>query len=120
MRTTKQLARHYSEAYTGPAASAIETAFHAGVEFALLWISVDDELPPDKEDVLVKVACTHRQTNNETNIRILYPTFEIFAIDSYIREVHSWELLGDTINKKYPEYELTITHWRHIEQNTET
>jgi hypothetical protein len=56
MKTIKQAAREYwREGQLGfkPAADT-ESAFIAGVAFAQRWISVDEELPPDRENILIK------------------------------------------------------------------
>ena len=64
MKTIKEAAHEYfrkAQLHLAPAGS--EYGFVAGVEFAQRWISIDEELPPVSQQVIVKLknnwhACT--------------------------------------------------------------
>ena len=70
--------------------------FKAGVEFAQMWISVEEELPKIGEKVITKMAKDKRTS---------------YGIATRIRE--EWEINAHWIDHTFSS--MTITHWRPIE-----
>lgn len=110
MQTKEEAAREYENKelhiedgqYTS---MAIIEAFTAGVEFAQRWISVDDELPEDTQEILMK---------NEDWENECYPEG---VRSGWYNPTHCnyFTSLWDDNKEEFVTSESTPTHWRPIE-----
>jgi hypothetical protein len=96
MKSINQAAKEYAEMRSSSPVFIENhiTDFKEGVEFAQRWISVDDELPSDRETVLIKYLKDGKEKKSCGQI-VLY------SIEVY------WQSGAWT--------QIPVTHWRHID-----
>ena len=85
----------YRDSYPANEGDFIDV-FEAGVEFAQMWIPVEEELPEIGEKVITKMAKDKRTS---------------YGIATRIRE--EWEVNAHWIDHTFSN--MNITHWRHID-----
>jgi hypothetical protein len=95
--------------------SKAENAFISGAEFAQRWIDVNEKLPEDTKNVLVKILCQpHLPTRAGQPIQ--KKPFTIITLGSFYKgSGGSWDIIHNLIKNKFHAQSWKVTHWRPIE-----
>jgi hypothetical protein len=93
----------------------IEEAFIAGVEFAQRWIPVDEELPENIDNVLIKILCEPHPPTQAVHLPQKEP-FTMVTLGYYYKNFNgSWHIMHNLIENKFHCTSWQVTHWRKIE-----
>jgi hypothetical protein len=89
--------------------------FIAGVEFAQRWTPVEEDLPENIDNVLIKILCEPHPPTKAAQPLQKEP-FTMVTLGYYYKNFNgSWHIIHNLIESKFHCKSWQVTHWRKIE-----